>query len=830
MAKIIVKKKAQVFKDFTLPIDKSIITIGSETDNDLVINDKKISMNHLKIIRKGDSYFVEDLNSAFGTIVDGKSVQGRMEITNGDEIKLGQHTLIFLNEQNFSKENSSQNFLSEDNSLNSDTFEISELDITSEIEDDTNSYENIEVTSLKHDSDNNKSSIITERPQLAEPGKRSSAKVSKWPQIPYYLLAIYGPYRGKKYQLNKGETKIGRDTKLNDIIIRQNPKGDIDSSISRRHTKISLKDDGFYISDKRSKTRTYVNQDKLTESDFIKLVPGDEIEIVSDQKSTIFRLTVEGDWDFSSPKKAGVWWVRYWNPAFKIISTLILLFSVIMLVMATKSRHIISQRPDPLLLTEKIWSQSSSQKNQNEFLQATADAITAPSPVVGDLNGDSILDVIFLDRHGILHVIDGATKGPLWHKEYPIYVNKACPPALADLNGNGLVDIILFSRTSRLQALDGMTGAEIWRSQILGGTFTGRPTISDVNGDKLLDVAIGTIEGKVLIAYGRTTEPRWLVIETNDSLRSTISAGDVDGDGIDNFIFGTENGFIIIIDGLKGQIKRRLDINEEVAKAKDSSNEFNPIRAPVGIGYFNNDKYLDLVTSTNQGNLLAIDGKTRKRFWHDVLLSQDDLISDFYFPTVIGDLNGDKLHDIVIFTLDGTVKAYQGAGNSGTRKTVLWEYIPEDWEKFIANPVLCDFNKDGILDVIASGINNGLYVIDGFNGKLLWGSKFQGQNPPISSPLVADLEGDSYLDILLLRADYTLYMYKSNARFPKSALLWGQQYHNARNTGGAITPTLHSTAPYNIKIIFSLLLISIVVGLNALSVMRQKKLVQNLST
>ena len=685
MAKILVKKKAEVFKDYIFPANKESITIGSEADNDLVIDDKKISMNHLKIIKQGDTYFVEDLRSAFGTIVSGQTIQGRKEISDGEEIRIGQHTLIFLDQEKFSEENAASDPLSENNSANSETFEIEDLDITSEMGDDTNHYENIEATSLTQDFD---ATSIEEAPQadgtqVYDIRRRTSSTESKWPQIAYYLLAVYGPYRGKKYQLNKDETKIGRDTKLNDIIIRNNPKGDIDSSISRRHATITFKDDGFYVSDKRSKTRTYVNQYKLSESDFIRLMPGDEIEIVSDQTSTILRLTTEGDWDFSLPKKAGVWWVRYRNIGFKIISASLLLISIIMFMTAIQQRYLISQRPDKLLLTEKCWYRSSAQNADNNVLEAVPEQASTPAPAIGDLNGDGILDVVFVDHAGIMKAVNGVTKGALWNNETQIYGNKICSPALADLNGNGLVDIILITPTSRILALDGKTGAEIWRSQILGSTFTGRPVVADVNGDKRLDVAISTVEGKIYIVYGRTPEPRWVVIETSDSLHSTISAGDADGDGIDDFVVGTDNGFIIIIDGLKAEIKATIDINEQIAKAQGSFNEYDQIRAPIGLGFFNDDKRLDFVISTNHGNLLALDGKTRKRLWHEVLPAEGDLMSNFHFPAVIGDLNGDNLQDIVIFTLDGSVKACKGDSKSGNRKEILWEYVPEDWEKFI---------------------------------------------------------------------------------------------------------------------------------------------------
>jgi hypothetical protein len=45
------------------------ISIGRAPDNDIQINEKSVSRNHVKLIKKEDAYFIEDLNSKNGTFI-----------------------------------------------------------------------------------------------------------------------------------------------------------------------------------------------------------------------------------------------------------------------------------------------------------------------------------------------------------------------------------------------------------------------------------------------------------------------------------------------------------------------------------------------------------------------------------------------------------------------------------------------------------------------------------------------------------------------------------------------------------------------------------------
>ena len=86
-----------------IPIIKSRIIIGREHNNDIVIDNLAVSRHHVKIFHDDGCYFIEDLNSGNGTFVNDKQVTKDI-LHNGDEILVGKHTLVFVNEEMLSSE------------------------------------------------------------------------------------------------------------------------------------------------------------------------------------------------------------------------------------------------------------------------------------------------------------------------------------------------------------------------------------------------------------------------------------------------------------------------------------------------------------------------------------------------------------------------------------------------------------------------------------------------------------------------------------------------------------------------------------------------------
>ena len=104
--------------------------------------------------------------------------------------------------------------------------------------------------------------------------------------MPPRLAAISGKHKGAIFALNEELLVIGRETAAHLCIA--------DSSVSRRHSKIEKKDDGFVITDLESLNGTFVNDVPVKRR---KLQHGDRVRIGDSQ--FIF-LTHEADMNSSS--------------------------------------------------------------------------------------------------------------------------------------------------------------------------------------------------------------------------------------------------------------------------------------------------------------------------------------------------------------------------------------------------------------------------------------------------------------------------------------------------------------------------------------------------
>src|SRR5437868_666364 len=78
-------------------LDKPSIAIGRSTGNDIVLDTNAVSRYHITIVQKEDQIFLEDLESANGTYLDGKRMKPHEPygLKGGEEIQIGDLRLIF---------------------------------------------------------------------------------------------------------------------------------------------------------------------------------------------------------------------------------------------------------------------------------------------------------------------------------------------------------------------------------------------------------------------------------------------------------------------------------------------------------------------------------------------------------------------------------------------------------------------------------------------------------------------------------------------------------------------------------------------------------------
>lgn len=66
------------------------VTIGRGEDCDVVIAERQVSRQHIRVFKDQDEWFIEDLDSRNGTWLNGHKLVGEQKLYDGDEINLAQ--------------------------------------------------------------------------------------------------------------------------------------------------------------------------------------------------------------------------------------------------------------------------------------------------------------------------------------------------------------------------------------------------------------------------------------------------------------------------------------------------------------------------------------------------------------------------------------------------------------------------------------------------------------------------------------------------------------------------------------------------------------------
>lgn len=83
---------------YRVPIDKSVVSIGRSKRNHLVLPDQWLSRHHAEIREESSTFYIYDLDSRNGTLVNGVRISGRVLLQDGDVVTLGDQTLTFVEE------------------------------------------------------------------------------------------------------------------------------------------------------------------------------------------------------------------------------------------------------------------------------------------------------------------------------------------------------------------------------------------------------------------------------------------------------------------------------------------------------------------------------------------------------------------------------------------------------------------------------------------------------------------------------------------------------------------------------------------------------------
>ncbi len=95
MAKLILSLDNALLSEYQL--DKERMTIGRRPTNDIHIDNLAVSGEHAAIIQMGNDFYIEDLNSTNGTLVNEKQVKKHL-LQHADVVEFGKYQLKYINE------------------------------------------------------------------------------------------------------------------------------------------------------------------------------------------------------------------------------------------------------------------------------------------------------------------------------------------------------------------------------------------------------------------------------------------------------------------------------------------------------------------------------------------------------------------------------------------------------------------------------------------------------------------------------------------------------------------------------------------------------------
>ncbi len=82
-------------KSVVMRADRNELTIGRLPESDVRIPAPIVSRHHARIVREGERYFIEDLESTNGTFVNGQRVHGRAPLNGGERLQFGSFAYLF---------------------------------------------------------------------------------------------------------------------------------------------------------------------------------------------------------------------------------------------------------------------------------------------------------------------------------------------------------------------------------------------------------------------------------------------------------------------------------------------------------------------------------------------------------------------------------------------------------------------------------------------------------------------------------------------------------------------------------------------------------------
>lgn len=416
---------------------------------------------------------------------------------------------------------------------------------------------------------------------------------------------------------------------------------------------------------------------------------------------------------------------------------------------------------------------------------------------LGSTIGDFTKNVRFIDisyyketigavygKDGAVYIKNGDSGKTMWKRNFsttPILGNITekivSAPSLADINNNDKLDIIIATSSGEIYAIepsitdnngeyplsDSGDCIQLWSYSVNKSIKYSSPVLVDINGDGGLDVVIGA-EECIFAFNGKSGEKLWSYTVTGTIVSSP--AVRVTSTGFKDIVITsleigpTSKLHILMLNatGTKLGDEKIISVNTPI------QNPLIPTLLPSpSIGDVNRDGFPDIIVlspaelaENGKGVIHVYDGSknTFSELWSYTVYGR------FEASPAVGDLDNDGRMEVIVVSWDSTIygntiNSYSHAYALDDDGKSLWDVILDnstqtDFEYGKGSPVLSDIDKDGKLDVIYATYDGHIYALNGKSGNTLWKYRLEKHKIGIlSSPAIGDLDGNSFVDIIV---------------------------------------------------------------------------------
>jgi len=388
------------------------------------------------------------------------------------------------------------------------------------------------------------------------------------------------------------------------------------------------------------------------------------------------------------------------------------------------------------------------------------DGAFAGSPCLYDLEGDGRTELIVATTEGAVYLLehDGAVR-----EGWPVRVDDGfyAAPAAADINGDGRAEIVLPGVSGWVYAWHHNGSlASGWpvRPVVSSGdgeevSFYAAASLADMNRDGAADICVATSLGSVWLLRGDGRVfagwPQQMMSSSHPPNPPGVFAPpalvDLDGDRIPEVIAANNASRVYVW---------RLDGTNRPGWPVSVPHQARVGYAGVSLGDINGDDELDIVVTSEHGlsgpaavNVFDADGQLLPGWPYD-------LAEVCNTQAALGDLTGDGVSEIVVATIGGNARLMALDGRTASPLTGWPLRIKQ--ETVNSSPLIADIDGDGWNDVVVAALSTGtesdawIWALDGTGNQLNGFPIMLPQDEILrASPSSCDLDGDGDLELMV---------------------------------------------------------------------------------